>query len=70
MTLSQYVDGGLQDVINGLHCILDPHLCDFKNEEVLQGLLRLGLSCCDPDPEKRPDMDVVLSSLTKIRKIV
>lgn len=69
ITLSQFVHRGLQNEINGLQCILDPHLCDSKNEEVLKGLLHLALSCSDPDPLNRPDMDVVVTSLSKIRKI-
>lgn len=71
ITLSQLVQQALQHGISGLHQILDPQLTSYtsKKQEVLEGLLHLALSCSSPDPDNRPDMEEVLSSLSKIRKI-
>ncbi|KAL0328957.1 UNVERIFIED_CONTAM: LRR receptor-like serine/threonine-protein kinase FLS2 [Sesamum calycinum] len=71
ITLSQLVQQALQQGINRLYEILDPHLksYDSKKQEALEGLLHLALSCTTPNPDDRPDMEQVLSSLSKIRKM-
>ncbi|KAL0321348.1 UNVERIFIED_CONTAM: LRR receptor-like serine/threonine-protein kinase FLS2 [Sesamum radiatum] len=61
ITLSQLVQQALQQGINRLYEILDPHLksYDSKKQEALEGLLHLALSCTSPDPDDRPDMEQI-----------
>lgn len=72
ITLSQLVHQALQPGINGLDQIVDPHLMSSTakiNHEALEGLLHLALSCTSQDPENRPNMEQVLTSLSKIRNM-
>ncbi|KAL2524324.1 LRR receptor-like serine/threonine-protein kinase FLS2 [Abeliophyllum distichum] len=72
ITLSQLVQKALEYGINGVLQIVDPQLALYttKKPEVLEGLLHLALSCTSTDPENRPDMEKVLSSLSKLSKMV
>lgn len=71
ITLSQLVQRALHRGVDHLHTIVDPHLASFdsKEEQVLEGLLHLGLSCTSSDPDTRPDMEQLLTSLSKIQKM-
>lgn len=71
ITLPQLVQQTLALGINHLPEVLDPHLIPHTSQkhEVLEVLLHLALSCTSPDPENRPDMEQVSSSLSKIRKM-
>lgn len=65
ITLAQLVQKALAE--ERLLQVMDPNLASivFKKQEVVEELFRLALSCTWPDPEDRPDMDEVLSSLSK-----
>nr|XP_016495461.1 PREDICTED: LRR receptor-like serine/threonine-protein kinase FLS2 [Nicotiana tabacum] len=71
MTLHQIVQNAAANGINELIQIVDPNLASYvsKKQDVVEGLLKLALSCTSPDPEDRPDMEQVLSSLSKLRKM-
>lgn len=70
ITLSQLVQRALHRGVDHLHKIVDPHLSfDSKEEQVLEGLLHLGLSCTSSDPDTRPHMEQLLTSLSKIQKM-
>lgn len=71
ITLPQLVQQTLALGINHLPEVLDPLLIPHTSQkhEVLEVLLHLALSCTRPDPENRPDMEQVSSSLSKIRKM-
>lgn len=71
ITLSQLVQQALQQGINRLYEVLDPHFKSYDSEkqEALEALLHLALSCTSPNPDDRPDMEQVVPSLSKIRKM-
>lgn len=71
ITLPQLVQKSLENGINSVLQIIDPLLASnvSKNEGVVEDLLKLAFSCTCPVPEDRPDMDQVLSFLSKVSKI-
>ncbi|CAN4078249.1 unnamed protein product [Withania somnifera] len=71
ITLHQIVQNALANGINKLVQIVDPTSASYvsKKQNVAEGLLNLALSCTSPDPENRPDMVQVLSSLSKLSKM-
>lgn len=62
-----YSGGG----INSLMKIMDPHLTPYvkAKQELVEGLVTLALSCTNTEPEDRPNMEQVLSSLSKLSKL-
>ncbi|KAK9267205.1 hypothetical protein L1049_009625 [Liquidambar formosana] len=71
ITLSQLIEKALADGVKRLLQVLDPTLASNvskEQEEIIEDLLKLALSCTNPDPEDRPDMNEVLSSLLKLSK--
>lgn len=54
---------------NKLVDVLDPALViEESNVDMIHDLLKLGLSCTWPNPDARPNMNEVLSSLLKFHK--
>ena len=72
ITLPQLIDQTLSNGINELIEIVDPDLAsNFSTKQsVIEQLLKLALYCTKMNPEDRPDMNEVLSSLSKIHKNV
>ncbi|GJS91241.1 LRR receptor-like serine/threonine-protein kinase FLS2 [Tanacetum coccineum] len=72
ITLPQLVDRALTNGMNELIDIVDPDLAsNFSTKQgLIEQLLKLALSCTKTDPDDRPDMNEVLSTLTKISKQV
>ncbi|KAJ0797362.1 putative protein kinase RLK-Pelle-LRR-XII-1 family [Helianthus annuus] len=72
ITLPQLIEQSLSNGVNGLIEIVDPDLAsDFSTKhDVVAQILQLALRCTRPDPDDRPDMNEILSSLTKISKKV
>ncbi|KAM7500651.1 hypothetical protein LguiA_025065 [Lonicera macranthoides] len=70
ITLPQLVQKSLENGIGSVLQIIDPLLASnvSKNEGVVEDLLKLAFSCTCLVPKDRPDMDQVLSSLSKITK--
>lgn len=70
ITLPQIVQKALAKGIRRFLQVLDPHLAssDSKKQQVVEELFKLALSCTCQDPKDRPDMDEVLSSLSKISR--
>ena len=69
LTLREMVDMGLASESKRLLQMMDPFLASTATEkagEVLEEVLKLALSCTCTDPEDRPDMNEVLSSLLKL----
>ncbi|XP_074336544.1 LRR receptor-like serine/threonine-protein kinase FLS2 [Apium graveolens] len=70
ITLPRLVQNAFADGIERLLEAVDPQLVpDISEQEQLEKILKLALVCTCQEPEGRPDMDEVLSSLTKIRKL-
>lgn len=72
ITLPQLVKKAFADGSYRLLSLVDPQLVsvsDISAEEQLVKIFTLALSCTCQEPEGRPDMDEVLSSLSKIRKM-
>ena len=71
ITLPQLVQKALKSGTKRLLQVVDPHLVPYvsKKQEATEGLLNLALSCTSPDPEDRPDMEEVLSCLSKLRQL-
>lgn len=69
ITLPQLVQKALANGTAKL--VLDPHLAssDSTKQRVVDELFTLSLSCTSQDPEDRPNMDEVLSSLSKISRM-
>lgn len=69
ISLRQMVENALE---NGTVLqVLDPLLAlnvSKKEEEEIEDLLKLGLSCTNPNPEDRPIMKDVLSTLLKLKR--
>ncbi|KAJ9565607.1 LOW QUALITY PROTEIN: hypothetical protein OSB04_001573 [Centaurea solstitialis] len=72
ITLPQLVDQAVSSGFNEVIEIVDPDLnSNFSTKQrVIEQLLKLALCCTRMDPEDRPDMNEVLSSLSKISKKV
>lgn len=72
ITLSQLVEKALENGINGILQLIDPLLAPniSKNHGVVEDLLKLAVSCTCPVPEDRPRMEEILSSLSKLSKIL
>ncbi|KAI3800674.1 hypothetical protein L1987_28768 [Smallanthus sonchifolius] len=70
MTLPQLIEQALSKETNELIEIVDPDLAsDFSTKQgVVEQILQLALCCTRMDPDDRPNMKEVLSSLTKISK--
>ncbi|KAL8235960.1 hypothetical protein R6Q59_017041 [Mikania micrantha] len=71
-TLPQLTDQALSNGINEMIEIIDPNLASdlSTNHGVVQQILQLALCCTRMDPDERPDMNEISTSLTKIRKKV
>lgn len=69
ITLPQLIQKALQHGEIKLDQLLDPYLTSYtaNKHQVLESILHLALSCTSTDPVSRPDMEQVLSSLTKIQ---
>lgn len=51
--------------------VLDPMLASNiskEQEEIAEELLKLALVCSNPNPDNRPNMNEVLSTLLKLKK--
>ena len=72
ITLPQLVFQALSRGINELIEIVDPDLnSNFSTKQgIIEQLLKLALCCTRMDPEERPNMNEVLSSLSRISKKV
>ncbi|GKE25215.1 hypothetical protein Tco_1436727, partial [Tanacetum coccineum] len=72
ITLPQLVDRALKNGMNELIDIVDPDLASNLSTKhgLIELLLKRALSCTRTDPDDRPDMNEVLSTLTKISKQV
>ncbi|KAM0072040.1 putative protein kinase RLK-Pelle-LRR-XII-1 family [Helianthus debilis subsp. tardiflorus] len=72
ITLPQLIEQALSKGINELIEVVDPDLAsDFATKHgVVEQILQLALCCTRTDPDDRPDMNEILSSLTKISKKV
>ncbi|GJT43735.1 LRR receptor-like serine/threonine-protein kinase FLS2 [Tanacetum coccineum] len=70
ITLPQLVDHALTNGMNELIDIVDPDLASnlSTKQRLIEQLLKLALSCTRTDPDDRPDMNEVFSTLTKISK--
>ena len=70
ITLPQLVKKALADGTDRLLSAVDPQLVsDTSRKEQLENIFKLALLCTCQEPEGRPDMDEVLSSLSKISKL-
>lgn len=70
ISLHEVVSKALADGIEQLVKILDPMLTwnvTKEHVEVLAEILKLSLCCTLPNPEDRPNMNEVLSSLMKLK---
>ncbi|XP_057948223.1 LRR receptor-like serine/threonine-protein kinase FLS2 [Malania oleifera] len=70
VTLHQLVERTLASGRNQLLQVVDPCLASKASEkhvEIIAELLKLALSCTNPEPRDRPGMNEVLSSLLKLR---
>ncbi|KAF2305388.1 hypothetical protein GH714_004879 [Hevea brasiliensis] len=67
---SQVIEKALGNGINGLLQVLDPLIAMniSKEEETLIEFFKLTLFCTNPNPDKRPNMNEVLSSLKRLRR--
>ncbi|KAI7755138.1 hypothetical protein M8C21_026008, partial [Ambrosia artemisiifolia] len=72
MTLPQLIEQALSKGMNDLIEVVDPDLAsDFSTKHgVVEEILQLAVCCTRTDPDDRPDMNKILSSLTKISKKV
>lgn len=71
ISLHCLIEKALADGMKGQHQILDPMLVlniSKEHEEVLEEVLKLALFCSHPNPEARPDINEVLSILSKLSK--
>ncbi|GMP73900.1 hypothetical protein CsSME_00031491 [Camellia sinensis var. sinensis] len=70
ITLPQLVERALANGINRLLHVVDPLLASqvSKEQEMVEAILKLALSCTCTAPEDRPDMDEILSSILKLSK--
>ncbi|KAL8235964.1 hypothetical protein R6Q59_017045 [Mikania micrantha] len=70
ITLPQLIKQALSKGINDLIEIVDADLAsDFSTTQgVVEEILQLALCCTRTDPDNRPEMNEILSSLTKISK--
>ena len=70
LSLPQLVERELTNGIKRLLQVVDPRLAPqvSKEQEIVEELLKLALSCTCTDPEDRPNMHEVLSSLLKLSK--
>lgn len=71
ITLRQLVQKALARGIDGLTQVVDPHLAPYvcAEQEIIEGLLSLALSCTNTEPEDRPNMKEALYSLSKLSKL-
>ncbi|KAJ0928040.1 putative protein kinase RLK-Pelle-LRR-XII-1 family [Helianthus annuus] len=72
ITLPQLIEQALSKGTNELIEVVDPDLAsDFDTKHgVVEQILQLALCCTRTNPDDRPDMNEILSSLTKISKKV
>lgn len=73
ISLRQLVEKAVANGINGVRQITDPRLvlCIYEEQEqyqVLEELFKLALACTSSNPEDRPNMNEVLSTLPKLRE--
>ncbi|KAL7212601.1 hypothetical protein ACSBR2_015315 [Camellia fascicularis] len=70
ITLPQLVERALANGINRLLHVVDPLLASqvSKEQEMVEALLKLALSCTCTAPEDRPNIDEILSSILKLSK--
>ena len=70
ITLPQLVQNASADGNERLLQLVDPQLTsDISNKQQLEEIFKLAILCTCQEPEGRPDMDEVLSSLAKISKM-
>lgn len=70
ITLPQLVQNAFADGLERLLQVVDPELVsEISMQQQLEKILKLALLCTCQEPEGRPDMDEVLSSLSKICKM-
>lgn len=69
VSLRQLVEKAVSDGIKGILQITDPTVVPKQQEEVLQEVYKLALVCTYPNPEDRPNMNEVLSTLLRLRKM-
>lgn len=72
ISLCQLAEKALENGGEKLLQILDPELVmnvSKQQEEVLEELLKLALFCTNPNPENRPNMKDVLSTILKLKKV-
>ncbi|PQM37328.1 LRR receptor-like serine/threonine-protein kinase FLS2 [Prunus yedoensis var. nudiflora] len=71
MSLHQLVEKALANGKKNILQVLDPMLASTiskEQEEIAEDLLKLALVCSDPNPDNRPNMNEVLSTLLKLKK--
>ena len=73
ISLRQLVEKAVANGINGVRQITDPMLvlsiCEEQEQyQVLEELFKLALACTSSNPEDRPNMNEVLSTLPKLRE--
>lgn len=66
ISLSQVIEKALGNGIDGLLQVVDPMIHAPKDQERVAELFKLSLSCTNPNPDNRPNMNEVLSSLKKL----
>lgn len=69
MSLHQLVEKALANGIKNILQVLDPMLASNiskEQEEIAEELLKLALVCSNPNPDNRPNMNEVLSTLLKL----
>lgn len=71
MSLHQLVEKALANGMKNILQVLDPMLASNiskEQEEIAEELLKLALVCSNPNPDNRPNMNEVLSTLLKLKK--
>lgn len=71
MSLHQLVEKALANGMKNILQVLDPMLASNiskEQEEIAEDLLKLALVCSNPNPDNRPNMNEVLSTLLKLKK--
>ncbi|PON39957.1 Tyrosine-protein kinase [Parasponia andersonii] len=72
ISLRQLVEKALENGRAKLLQILDPELVLSvykQQEEILEELFKLALFCTNPNPEDRPNMKDVVSTLLKLKSV-
>ena len=71
VSLHQLVEKALANGMKNIRQVLDPMLASNiskEQEEIAEELLKLALVCSNPNPDNRPNMNEVLSTLLKLKK--